>query len=874
MILIDGEILTSRVVWYRNTGIGYRVRFVNNETFYNYSYSRMKVLELFSEIDLSSCCFYYKGESLNNVLKAFEFCDDQQHFYYHIVYQNGICEDFKDSDVKKASFDVMNYMNQIADVISLETETGKKILNDQMKKIDIFDCNCALSNYFKLSDVIAREDLKNFLIFPFGCNSSQYKAVENAIFHRVSVIEGPPGTGKTQTILNIIANLLIREMNCQVVSNNNAAIENVYDKLNYYNLDFFVALLGRNKNKEVFLENQRASVPVFSECNGMSLDEIASKLIYSNRVLKLIYNYRKDMAILIQKKKELACEFQHFSRVHEELNYDINSLHFGSIFNLKKIWNEIIGMDKISIKYIIKYVFLYHVGSIDFYRQDLNLVRDVLQREIYLRDLELLDHEISQKNDFIQANENYETEYIHLSMIYFKKFLSEKYKGMRNLYQSIDMKQNCKNFLVDYPVILSTTYSSRNTFADDFKFDYIIMDEASQIDVVTGTLALSSAKYAVIIGDEMQLPNVVKDEQRKQADEIFDRFSLDKGYSFSLNSFLSSVKRIILNVPIVLLQEHYRCHPKIINFCNKKFYNGQLIIMSEDHGEKDVIRIIRTNKGNHSREHANQRQVDVIKELLCQIPDADVGIIAPYNHQVKLLQDNISNVDINTVHKFQGREKDIVIISTVDDEISDFVANANILNVAIFRAKKQLFFVMNENEVKNRNIQDLLDYVMYYDMEIETSNISSVFDLLYKQYEIERLNFFKKFHKVSKYDTENLTYYLIDKIVKSYENIDFVFLQPLSMLICDTSLLNEREKRYIRHPNCHVDFLIFNKIGKKPVLAVEVDGYRYHKKGTKQYENDILKNGILEKYHIPMVRLKTNGSEEEKIIREMLERLL
>ena len=68
--------------------------------------------------------------------------------------------------------------------------------------------------------------------------------------------------------------------------------------------------------------------------------------------------------------------------------------------------------------------------------------------------------------------------------------------------------------------------------------------------------------------------------------------------------------------------------------------------------------------------------------------------------------------------------------------------------------------------------------------------------------------------------------------------------------------------------------MIFNKIGKKPVLAVEVDGYRYHKKGTKQYENDILKNGILEKYHIPMVRLKTNGSEEEKIIREMLERLL
>ena len=53
-----------------------------------------------------------------------------------------------------------------------------------------------------------------------------------------------------------------------------------------------------------------------------------------------------------------------------------------------------------------------------------------------------------------------------------------------------------------------------------------------------------------------------------------------------------------------------------------------------------------------------------------------------------------------------------------------------------------------------------------------------------------------------------------------------------------------------------------------------MDGYKNHKKGTKQYERDLLKNSILEKYHIPLIRLKTNGSGEEAMIREKLDVIL
>src|SRR5690606_6537993 len=68
------------------------------------------------------------------------------------------------------------------------------------------------------------------LIYPFGVNESQLAAVEQAFRAQVSVIEGPPGTGKTETILNILANILLRGQTVAVLSNNNAAVENIYEK--------------------------------------------------------------------------------------------------------------------------------------------------------------------------------------------------------------------------------------------------------------------------------------------------------------------------------------------------------------------------------------------------------------------------------------------------------------------------------------------------------------------------------------------------------------------------------------------------------------------------------------------------------------------
>ena len=132
-------------------------------------------------------------------------------------------------------------------------------------------------------------------------------------------------------------------------------------------------------------------------------------------------------------------------------------------------------------------------------------------------------------------------------------------------------------------------------------YDYLIMDEASQVDIATGALALSCARNVVIVGDTKQLPNVIKSEAKQKSEEIFKKYKIALGYKF-YKSFLNSVVEIMPDVPQTMLREHYRCHPKIINYCNQKFYHNNLVVMTKDNGEKDVIMVMRTIEGNHRRD--------------------------------------------------------------------------------------------------------------------------------------------------------------------------------------------------------------------------------------------------------------------------------
>lgn len=473
-------------------------------------------------------------------------------------------------------------------------------------------------------------------------------------------------------------------------------------------------------------------------------------------------------------------------------------------------------------------------------------------------------------------------EYTAMSMQLLKAELCKRYNQQkREPYTIKELRQKSDAFINDYPVIMSTTYSLRQSLSDSLLYDYVIIDEASQVDLATGALALSCAKRAVIVGDSKQLPNVVDTDMQIKTDTVFDSYSLKNAYSYSSHSLLSSVIELFPTVPKTLLKEHYRCHPKIIEFCNKKFYNNQLIVHTAYTNKRQPLVVYKTPPGNHARERMNQRQIDIIKQEIIpneKLENVDLGIVTPYRNQTNALQKAFQGTSIkaDTVDKFQGRENDVIILSTVDNEISNFTDNPNRLNVAISRAIEQLILVVNGNEShKDSNISDLIKYIEYNNYSVVQSELNSIFDLLYKGYEEKRAKVLRKSARVSKFDSENLMFGLIKQVLaqEKFLKYDVLIHFPFRQLIKDFSKLDDQEVNYASNLLTHLDFLIYNKLGKTPVLAIEVDGFKFHKYGTKQAERDKLKDQILDKYNFPILRFKTNESNEKEKLTNKLNEL-
>lgn len=901
MIIIKGEIKTRDVKFLEQDDANHKMNVTfNNRKTYSYTLDNVEFLENPKFLDPRKYHLSKDGKNFFSVEAIYEFVGKNA-TYIHVCFKNNVERDYYKSQLdiqesylnKKDAANVFDYIKETSKLSNLKNESnGEQLLPKKFKKISFLRGDVALTKYLNPKSLKESIDGEYMPIFPFGCNNSQYVAVKRAMENQISVIQGPPGTGKTQTILNIIANILIQGKTVQVVSNNNSATENVFEKLSSskYNLGFIVATLGKSDNKTNFINNQKTNYPDFTSWKSDDIqDDFMQQVQEKSKKLKTVFDKQERLAQLNQELNRLKIERKYFNEYLNETNVTVDYTKYKRSMKSNKwmkLWQECQSISEVNkdIDFFLKLKFFFKYGLYNFsiYSLEISQIITTFQAFYY----ETRENEILKELDDITAYLNNTSNHLldnltNDSMKFLKNYLANKYEKntYRQLFTSEGFLKNPYDILNEYPVILSTTFSSRDSLNDNVVYDYVIMDEASQVDIATGALAMSCAKNMVIVGDTNQLPNVVDKHTEIRADAIFNQYNLSKGYRFT-NSFLQSVLEVMPNVTQTMLREHYRCHPKIIEFCNQKFYRGNLIIMTEDHGEKDVLKVIKTVKGNHSRNHFSQRQIDIIKNEI--IPNditnkKETGIISPYNNQVQSLKEQIDGIEQATVHKFQGKEKDTIIISTVEDEITDFVDDPYLLNVAVSRAKKKLILVVTGNEQnKERNIMDLIDYIQYNNFEVVESNVYSIFDYLYKQYTKERKLFLNKNNRKLEYDSENLMYTLLEEILKNddYKMLDFVCHFPVNMLIKNPYLLNDDECLYAMNPATHVDFLVYNRISKRAILAIEVDGYAFHQKETAQAKRDLLKNHIFELYYIPLLRFSTTGSGEREKIINMLNKIL
>ena len=801
--------------------------------------------------------------------------------------------------------DVLAYFRELADSDTLRTNDDKSLMAMKYRHLSTVFGSSILSGFLNARIPDTAIDAVPDLIFPFGCNMSQKMAVQKAIQNPVSIVQGPPGTGKTQTILNMIANMLLLDKQVAVVSNNNSATANVLEKLQKYELDFVAAFLGSNQNKETFIQGQTSETLALSTLEPKEEYAVLKEILSLNNELDDAFVKKNELAALIQEIDALRLEMDHFAQYEEEtrgrdLNVDARPFRPKSTARkLLKAWqaceekaalNNTSGSARPSgylgdILENIALLFRFGMAGKALFGLTMEDRIFMLQKAYYQRKTAELEARRKALEDtladfrFDQRLERLST----LSLKLLRHRLAGHYNNRaRTQFTIDDLWQHPEDFLKEYPVILSTTFSVITSLKSGYVFDCVIVDEASQVDLLSGALAMACAKKLVIVGDPMQLPNVLTDQDQKRAQEIAVQYDLPDHVRYDQHNMLSAVRMAFPNLPETLLREHYRCHPKIIQFCNQKFYSGELLVMTPDHGEPDVLRAYTTVAGRHARGTFNQRQIDEITQTV--LPElgenpADIGIVSPYRVQATRLRSSVGSeeIEVDTVHKYQGREKRVIIITTVANEANEFVDNPNLLNVAVSRAQEKLRLVISQEMAEGTgNVADLVRYIRYNNCEVVPGKVRSVFDLLYHDYAVVRLQTLKKRKRISQYDSENLVNGEIEAVLQegAFRELGLVFQFPLSMLVRETEILTPEEVAYAFHPWTHTDFVIYRRIDKSPVLVIEVDGYGFHREGTRQAERDVMKDSVLAKCGLPILRLSTVGSNEPKRIRKKLEEVV
>lgn len=898
LILIKGEDKTESVSYCKYENGKWRVKF-EKDKIYSYNYLNVQWFKNPVSLPPTTILVYQNSQPLSGIDKIFIF---ERHI--RICFKSGYKKVYSKKEItvehsclnSSYAYNCFEYLKLLAEKVSVIGEEDSSFLSKQYEKITCVSPRSVLAKY--LSPTALNNPQRGQMpVFPFGFNLSQKAATEKALTEQISVIEGPPGTGKTQTILNIIANAIINEKTVAVVSNNNSATKNVLEKLQKYDVNFIAAYLGNRENKEKFFAGQTQAYPDMTvwKMDATGYTALKKTVEESGNKLKEMLEAKNLSAVLKQELAELSVEKEYFDTYYNETSEKIapyRSLFQHSSDTVMKLWLNYQQMteksDVIPLRYKLKNLMRHGIFSFPFYKNSSEEIISCFQKLYYERKTEEIKEQIEA---LIKRLESYQfncaiREYSENSMRLFKAKLAERYSNhkKRLLFTKESLWRDFGSFIKDYPVILSTTHSLRNCASFNYLFDYVIMDEASQVDIVTGALALSCARNAIIVGDLKQLPNVVPQKTKEETNQIFHRFELNIAYHYAGNSILSSITKLYRDVPKTLLKEHYRCHPKIIGFCNKKYYDNELIVLTEENGREKPMAVYKTAKGNHARGNYNQRQIDVILREILPGKNINgfaqsVGIISPYRLQKEKLKEAIGEqkIEVDTVHKYQGRERNVIILTTVVNEVNEFVDDPNLINVAVSRAVDKLIVIVSDNKKNgNSNISDLVRYIEYNNFEIINSSIYSVFDLLYTSYSDRLLEIMKNKKNVSDYESENLMNAVIEKVLNlpEFHNLDRVMHQPLKMLIRNPEKLDENEHRFAMNVLTHTDFVIFNKLDKMPVLVVEVDGYAFHTGSPKQIERDKMKDTILQKYGIPILRIKTNESGEEARLRNKLVQIL
>jgi len=277
-------------------------------------------------------------------------------------------------------------------------------------------------------------------------------------------------------------------------------------------------------------------------------------------------------------------------------------------------------------------------------------------------------------------------------------------------------------------------------------FDLVVIDEASQCDIASALPLLFRARRAVVIGDPMQLRHI-SSLSRAQDEQLLTDHGLitDRpGWSYSTRSLFDLASSLCGGEDIIALRDHHRSHADIIDFSNREFYEGRLRVatrydrLKTPPSDGPAVRWVdvkgqarRPGSGGAINEIEAQALVDEVARLVEQGYQGTVGVVSPFRAQANRIRDLATQhasvgscLDrlefmADTVHRFQGDERDVMLFSPVvaagiDRRALGFLRSSpNLFNVAVTRARAALIVVGDRAAASRSDVGYLESFSRY-----------------------------------------------------------------------------------------------------------------------------------------------------------------
>jgi very-short-patch-repair endonuclease len=667
-----------------------------------------------------------------------------------------------------------------------------------------------LARKFETQQASAAEGIP--LLEPLPLNSEQREAIDHALTRPLTVITGPPGTGKSQVVSSLLINAAKLGKRVLFASKNNKAVDVVEARVNNLGPRPILLRLGRGEYQSkltdyltTLLASRATEEDRFNHEEAEK--EFGHTLARINELQKAAQEtviLRNDLDVLEQKVEPLR------GQLGETLFQSFRKVDVGAAQKcLEKMRSVVTAATRSQQAFFTRLFWFAHraerlrqlgatVGTLNPDLNELSLSlpappthdsevaawggfvsqvesRTQAARQIgdYSRKLTALSgaaklediwQSIAQQRDKLAKDSLRLWEYwLRLAPARLspddRHLLGEFAAVLRLLVQSDEANQRAgrqvfAQYYKLFPSLVNllscwavTSLSTRGRVPlEPGFFDLVVIDEASQCDIASALPLLFRAKAAVIIGDPKQLRHISAIPPRRDR-ELLHKHGLAEGYAkwaYSENSLFDLASPLSGNEDIIMLRDHHRSHADIIEFSNQHFYEGRLRIATKYNRlrrpapDAPAVRwvpvqgvVVRPGTGALNEIEAKA----VVKELerLCiqQGYSGTVGVVTPFRAQANRIRDLVNahphanlllnklDLLIDTVHKFQGDERDVIIFSPVVSKgiavgaVGFLKKTDNLFNVAITRARAALIVVGDPSAAKNAGVDYLAAFANY-----------------------------------------------------------------------------------------------------------------------------------------------------------------